>query len=106
MEFKELEAVGIEVTNRKNGKTGQYIGRGSILGNRFLIGRDGTRLEVIEKYRKWLWVEVGKKQAVFGELNRLFKIWKRDGKLTLSCFCFPKRCHGEVVGSCLAWMDK
>ena len=106
MEFKELETVGIVVVNRKDSKAGKYIGRGSILGNKYLIGRDGTRSEVIELYRQWLWREIKKEKAVFGELKRLLKAWKRDGKLTLSCFCYPQRCHGEVIGSCLAWMDK
>jgi len=31
-----------------------FIGRGSPWGNPFHIGRDGTRAEVIEKYRQWL----------------------------------------------------
>ena len=31
-----------------------YIGRPSKWGNPFVIGRDGTRTEVIEKYRDWL----------------------------------------------------
>jgi hypothetical protein len=28
-----------------------YIGRGSIFGNQFVIGKDGTREEVIEKHK-------------------------------------------------------
>ena len=108
MDFEDLISRNIWIVNKKDKgkKDGIYIGRGSILGNRFLIGKDGDREEVIAKYRVWLWGEVKKKQAVFGELRRLLKIWKRDGEITLVCFCFPKRCHGEVVGSCLAWMDK
>ncbi|PIW12451.1 MAG: hypothetical protein COW35_01440, partial [Candidatus Infernicultor aquiphilus] len=31
-----------------------YIGRPSKWGNPFTIGKDGTRSEVIEKYRIWL----------------------------------------------------
>lgn len=31
-----------------------YIGRPSILGNPFTVGRDGTREEVIAKYEDWL----------------------------------------------------
>ncbi len=31
-----------------------YIGRGSKWGNPFVIGKDGTRAEVIEKYGQWL----------------------------------------------------
>ena len=44
----------ITVANRRTGAVGEYIGRPSPLGNPFMIGRDGTRDEVIAKYRVWL----------------------------------------------------
>ena len=31
-----------------------YIGRGSPYGNPFVIGKDGTREQVIAKYEEWL----------------------------------------------------
>ena len=31
-----------------------YVGRPSKWGNRFVIGRDGSRDEVIAKYRAWI----------------------------------------------------
>jgi hypothetical protein len=31
-----------------------YIGRPSMWGNPFVIGKDGTRAEVVEKYECWL----------------------------------------------------
>jgi hypothetical protein len=33
---------------------GVYVGRPSALGNPFLVGRDGTRAEVVATYRAWL----------------------------------------------------
>ncbi len=36
-----------------------YIGRGSPWGNRFVIGRDGTRDEVCDKYEAWLAAQPG-----------------------------------------------
>jgi hypothetical protein len=32
-----------------------YVGRPSALGNPSVVGRDGSREEVIGKYRRWLW---------------------------------------------------
>jgi hypothetical protein len=32
-----------------------YVGRPSALGNPFVLGRDGTRKEVLDQFRKWLW---------------------------------------------------
>ena len=109
MDFEELISEGIWILNKKKSSDGIYMGRGSVLGNPFLIGKDGDREEVIELYRSWLWdriKEPGRDKKIWGELKRLLEIWKIDGELTLSCFCFPKRCHCEVIGSCLVWMRR
>ena len=66
-----------------------YIGRPSKWGNPFEIGRDGTRFEVIAKYRAWV-KENPKLMKDLGELR---------GK-TLGCWCKPKPCHGDE----LAWL--
>jgi Domain of unknown function (DUF4326) len=45
----------IRIENKKYySGDGVYIGRPSILGNPFKIGKDGTREEVGQKYRVWL----------------------------------------------------
>jgi hypothetical protein len=93
----------ISVVNKKNGEVGIYIGRGSILGNRFVIGKDGNRDEVVEKYRQWLWVEVQNRSSVFEELVRLKRL-SLAADLKLQCFCSPLKCHGHVVKSCIEWM--
>lgn len=63
-----------------------YVGRGSKWGNPFVIGRDGTRAEVISKFITWVLVErpdlIAAAQA---ELR---------GK-DLVCHCAPRACHGE-----------
>lgn len=71
-----------------------YIGRGkcprtgeySKWGNPYKIGEDGTREEVIEKYR----------QYVLSRPDLLEAIKELKGK-TLGCWCWPKRCHGNVL---------
>lgn len=86
-------------------KTGEYIGRGnnhkglaaSPLANRFVIGRDGSREEVIAKYEAWLKAKIGSgDRAVLDELARLASIAYK-GTLVLCCFCFPLDCHGSVI---------
>jgi hypothetical protein len=48
----------IRVLNKKHlrGPAGNavYVGRPSVWGNPFVIGKDGSRAEVIEKYETWL----------------------------------------------------
>jgi len=63
-----------------------YIGRPSVWGNPFKIGKDGNREEVITKYKEW----------VNNQPNLLDKIHTLEGK-TLGCWCSPKPCHGDVL---------
>ena len=58
----------MKVVNLRNEKYDVYIGRGSPFGNPFKIGIDGTRLEVIEKYKHHL--AVNTTQRNFMGLNR------------------------------------
>ncbi len=76
------------VLNKRQLKAGEgigavYVGRPSKWGNPFAIGRDGTRAEVIEKYRQHI-VERG---VDFSELK---------GK-DLICWCSPLPCHADVL---------
>lgn len=64
-----------------------YIGRGSPYGNPFIIGVDGDRDEVCDKYEVMLESNL--------ELTKLVKS-QLKGK-DLVCFCAPKRCHGDVL---------
>jgi len=63
-----------------------YIGRGSKWGNPFVIGKDGTRSEVLAKYRTWLFDQ----EQLLSELGEL------RGR-TLVCFCAPQACHGQIL---------
>ncbi len=63
-----------------------YIGRPSKWGNPFAIGRDGSRRDVIEKYRAWL----------EGNTELLAALPGLRGKV-LGCWCTPKACHGDVL---------
>ena len=65
-----------------------YIGRPSKWGNPFTIGKDGSRDEVIKKYRKWIML---KNQSRLRE-----SVGKLRGKV-LGCWCSPKACHGDIL---------
>ena len=62
-----------------------YVGRPSKWGNRFVIGRDGSRDEVISKYRVW----IVRQPALMAALHEL------RGK-DLVC-CAPEHCHADVL---------
>ncbi len=64
-----------------------YIGRPGPYGNPFTIGRDGTREQVIAKYRAWISDQPELQARARRELR---------GK-TLGCWCAPLPCHGDVL---------
>lgn len=71
-----------------------YIGRpaprhglaGSIWANPFRIGPDGTREQVIAKYREW----------VVRQPHLMRRLPELRGKI-LGCWCRPHACHGDVL---------
>lgn len=76
------------IVNCKRHKFDVYIGRGfdSKWGNPFEIGKDGTRAEVIDKYREW----------ILAQPELLSRLDELKGK-TLGCWCSPLPCHGDVL---------
>lgn len=71
-----------------------YIGRAvprfgwaaSPFANPFVIGRDGTRAEVIDRYESWL----------RGQPDLLALLPTLRDKV-LGCWCAPRPCHGDVL---------
>jgi len=63
-----------------------YVGRPSRWGNRYVIGPDGTRAEVIARYEAELRAN-SEAMAALSELR---------GK-DLVCWCSPLPCHADVL---------
>jgi len=76
----------IRIVHKNKEKYDIFIGRPSKWGNPFVIGKDGTREQVIAKYRKWILTQ----PKLIRDLSQL------NGK-TLGCWCSPKPCHGNVL---------
>ena len=93
----------VNIRNRKNWKEEGvvYIGRGSMFGNPYKIGKDSNRDQVIEKYFQYFisnYIHDGAFGAAILEL--------RDK--TLGCYCRPKdgfqgkvMCHGQIIAAYL-----
>ena len=64
-----------------------YVGRPSKWGNPFAIGDDGTRKEVVRRYREYVLSQPALMSSIREELR---------GK-NLVCFCKPRACHGDVL---------
>lgn len=62
------------------------IDRRTKWGNPFVIGRDGTRADVLVKYAQWIVTQ----PELLADLHEL------EGK-TLGCWCAPQPCHGDIL---------
>jgi hypothetical protein len=75
------------VLNKRNAKSGTYIGRPTKWGNPFIIGPDGTRSDVVRKFEEYIMANPALMEAAKKELK---------GK-DLICFCAPLACHGDIL---------
>jgi hypothetical protein len=80
------EVLNAREVGRRSTPDRVFVARGSKWGNPFVIRRDGSRDEVIAKYRAWL-LEQPALMAALPELR---------GK-DLICWCAPERCHADVL---------
>lgn len=88
------------VVNRHFEAEDVYVGRGSLFGNPFEIGRDGDRAEVLEKYKDLFYKKI-KKDRFRSAVDGL------KGK-RLGCTCRPRAgfqgkcmCHGQIIAAYL-----
>ena len=85
---------GPRVYSRRRGATPPppgaiYVGRPTRFGNPFELGRDGSRADVIDAYRRWL---AEPEQRELRERVRR-ELRGRD----LVCWCAPEPCHADVL---------
>ena len=75
------------VLNKRTSSDGVYIGRPSKFGNPFVIGRDGSRADVVAKFEKYL---MGRPDLIAAAKQEL-------AGYNLVCWCAPEACHGDVL---------
>jgi hypothetical protein len=74
------------VVNLRKAKYNVFIGRPSKWGNPFVIGQDGSRAEVMAKY----------KNHILTTPSLLCSLVELEGKV-LGCYCKPLPCHGDIL---------
>ncbi len=77
------------VVNVKKEPYDVYIGRPSNLQNPYHIGADGTREDVIEKHREYVFARIAREPKFLDDILAL-----KDK--TIGCFCEPLACHGDL----------
>jgi hypothetical protein len=79
-----------------------YIGRSSKhpspLGNPYPILAHRTRDEACDQYEDYIMEKLNKgDSAIRMELNRIGSMLLKGKNVNLTCYCAPKRCHGEFI---------
>lgn len=79
-----------------------YVGRGSPLGNPFVMHKESMRDEVCDNYQ----AHFDSKKRVDGspvrkELMVLLQRMLNGEKLNLQCFCKPRCCHADTLAASL-----
>lgn len=74
-------------TNPNIPKNAVYVGRPTIWGNPFIIGKNGTRAEVVQKYR----------DTIESKPMLVLKIKHELKGKDLVCWCAPQPCHADVL---------
>lgn len=85
-----------------------YIGRGSVFGNPFPIKDNDTRDVVCDKYeslirKEWKDALKGNVSPRIQAINELSYRVRNGERITLVCFCSPKRCHGDFIKRVVEW---
>ncbi|KAF9914183.1 hypothetical protein FBU30_002754, partial [Linnemannia zychae] len=62
----------------------------SVFANPFHIGKDGTRKQVMDKYRVWIHEQLESGAITPAQFEAL------RGK-RLGCWCAPDLCHGDIL---------
>lgn len=70
----------------------KYVGRPSKHGNRYVMGKDGTRAEVIAKHEQWIETEIARAEEL-GLPHPLADLRGQD----LVCWCAPLPCHADTL---------
>jgi hypothetical protein len=76
------------IVHCKKDKYDIYCGRPTAWGNQFEIGKDGDRDEVIKKYEQWI---------ICGNGQYLLKVIKILENKVLGCWCYPEKCHCDIL---------
>lgn len=109
----KINIVNIHTTDCSNVENYYYIGRsrsGNPLSNPFTHnGKKSslaklsfkTRDEAIDAYEKYFNAAYGQPgyEDLTNAFNEIYEKYKNGEDITLGCFCYPLRCHGNIIAS-------
>ena len=73
------------------------IDRRTWLGNPFILGPDGNRATVIEKYKVWFDQQMLSNEEFKEKFYDMCKSYAHYEIVQLACWCSPQPCHGDII---------
>lgn len=79
---------------------------GSVLGNPYTdkplkgtlaVFKARNREEAIEKYSTYFDSQYGRNREFTAAIDEIYEIYKSGEDVYLECYCFPLKCHGDVI---------
>lgn len=102
--------MGIKIYNIKSeehtGPNVFYCGRGSVLGNPYTHIKDRetkakyvvpTREEAIARYEHYFDTMYGSNKQFTIAFDEIYRHYRNGEDVYLGCYCYPQRCHCEVL---------
>ena len=83
-----------------------YCGRGSVLGNPYTHIKDRktkamfvvpTREDAIEQYAHYFDAMYGHNVDFTNAVDKIYEAYKTGQDVYLGCYCYPQRCHCEII---------
>lgn len=96
--------IGNKRSPRKKGCIPVYVGRGSPLGNPYIMANNSEkeRNAVCDEYEAYLPYQLKDKLSPqYVAMQALRKKLALGHSLELICYCAPKRCHAETIKALL-----
>ena len=105
----------ISIKNLRHGQPSEpfdiKVDRSSILGNPYRMSKEWERAAVCCKYERYFNAmvnediefllqnnfDISKIKKFKSELDKLSKLFKKFGQLSLWCWCAPLQCHAETI---------
>ena len=85
--------------NKNCPKDTVYVGRPSIFGNPFFLKNESERIEIVQKYKSYLYARLRMDKSFKAKVKALY------GK-DLVCWCAPKACHADVLEKAAEELNK
>jgi hypothetical protein len=85
-----------------------YCGRGSALGNPYTHIKDRetkakyvvrSRDEAIDRYEQYFNVMYGHNRDFTEAFDRIYDYYASGRDVYLGCYCFPQRCHCDIIAN-------